>query len=75
MAADVDPLLVGLPLSAPVTVTVYDPAGAEAGAVTCRVVDPVAPGLTVRLLARLAIQADGTPAVRLKLEALHAELS
>src|SRR5947209_5801159 len=77
MVADADPLLAGLPLSAATSDTEYDPAAAEAGAVTCRAVDALAPGLTLSAdpPARFAVQPDGTVGARLKLDVPHAALS
>src|SRR2546428_21887 len=77
MVAEADPLLAGLPLSAPVIDTAYDPAAADADDVTCRVVDALAPGLTLSTdpPARFAVQPEGTVGARLKLDVPHAALS
>src|SRR2546427_476322 len=75
MVADADPLFAGMPLSAASRDTEYDPAAAEAGAVTCSAVDALAPGLTLNVeVARLAVQPAGTADATLKLEAAQAAL-
>ena len=73
MDAEAEPRLLDASFWAPTTVTRYIPLGADAGAVTCSVVEIVAPALTVRLAedVRAAVHPAGTLGVRLKLDAPH----
>jgi hypothetical protein len=55
--------------------TGYDPAIADAGAVTCSVVDALAPGLTVSIVVpKLVVQPDVAAGDRLKFDEPHAGL-
>src|SRR5947209_1695600 len=77
MVAEADPLLAGLPLSAPVIDTAYDPAAAAADDVlSLHDALPIS-GLTLSAdpPARFAVQPDGTVGARLKLDVPQAALS